>query len=536
MSQRILSIVALMSMGFSLARAESTTTRVNVVVDPRIELLTVVQLLADWEMKSTFVTGLDYSYTRDVTAYFSQYASHAAPVMYPDMLAFGFAYDAPVQTMLHYSNPPELKPIAAMPDQLLRRCGGAENLEKLMTTLRDFAIRTDFMSFFAAHRPFYDSTIAAVRSLIGDSDRVAVLENYCGIRQHSYSMILALLQAGNHAYGPRVPSPNGTFDVYFVGGASRIVNGLPFFGEGEYYDNIFWHEFGHSFINPLVDTNAAEIMRHSSLYGPMATTMKQQAYGDWKTCATEHILRAVNARMTYLAKGEKAGDKSVLYNRSLGFAYVPALCEKLKDFESQRAKYSTLKSFFPELISVFQQLSAANLGPDFYKTPFYGTINSLLMDRASIVIVAPSTESDTAMLAKIMTSIESVRSSFFKDAPILKDTDALTADLSRKTVIAYGTPTNNLWIAKLLPSLPVRIESDRIVADSTYLGNGMRFITTWPHPGNPERGVVLYIAQQAKDVIGANGVFHGPTDYTIARGREVLKAGDYVKEGDSWRF
>ncbi|MFQ5983206.1 MAG: hypothetical protein ACE5KS_07520, partial [Woeseiaceae bacterium] len=47
---------------------------------------------------------------------------------------------------------------------------------------------------------------------------------------------------------------------------------------------------------------------------------------------------------------------------------------------------------------------------------------------------------------------------------------------------------------------------------AVYTGEDLRFITAWPNPQNPEKGVVMYAAQRAQDVVGINAVFHGPTD------------------------
>ncbi len=47
---------------------------------------------------------------------------------------------------------------------------------------------------------------------------------------------------------------------------------------------------------------------------------------------------------------------------------------------------------------------------------------------------------------------------------------------------------------------------------------------------------MIYTAQRAEDIPGINGVIHGPTDYVVARGREILKAGDYVNKSGKWTF
>ncbi|TFH64771.1 MAG: DUF4932 domain-containing protein, partial [Candidatus Zixiibacteriota bacterium] len=262
----------------------------------------------------------------------------------------------------------------------------------------------------------------------------------------------------------------------------------------------------------------------------------QSAYGDWETCVAEHILRAVNVRMTYREKGQNAGDNALQSHRRMGFAYIEALCKKLEEYEKQRDKYPTLESFFPELISVFKQLSEANLGPEFYEIPFFGTINAVVTDKKATVLIAPSNESDQAVQDSLCRHIQRIHDRYYTESQILTDTVALKTDLSTNSIVIYGTAKGNLWLAQLMPKLPVRIESDRIVADSVYSGTNLRLIMVWPNPQNQSKGVVIYTAQQAKDIMGINGVFHGPTDYVVARNSEVLKAGDYIKKGATWTF
>jgi hypothetical protein len=535
----VLCVILVMVVSLCGSRSSATNnapSTIKVAVDPRIELLTIVQLLADWELKNTFITDLDFSYRQEVLAHFSQYAGHAAPVMYPDMLPFGFAYITPVQAMMYHSNPPELRALGPIPERTLKYCGGSENLEKFMAAMRDFAITTKFKAFFDAHRAYYDSVAAPVRKIIADHDYAVPLEEYCGVKQHSYTIVLGLLQSGNNGYGPRGPASDGSLDVYFVGGVSKVENGVPFFGTSDNLEYLSEHEFGHSFINPLVIAQSSEILKYSSLFRPVSYMMKKSAYGEWETCVAEHILRAVNARMTYLKNGQEAERRAIQSDRAKGFAYLEALCARLEEYEKQRDKYPTLESFFPELIGVFKQLSEANLGPEFYAIPFFGTVNAVTTDKKTVVLIVPSNESDKAVQDSLCRHVQRIHDRFYPQSPIFTDTAALKMDLSANSIVVYGTAKGNLWLARLMPKLPVRVEPDRIVANGSYYGTDLRFISAWPNPQNHSKGVAIYTAQQTRDIIGINGVFHGPTDYVIARDTLVLQAGPYAKKGAEWTF
>jgi hypothetical protein len=58
----------------------------------------------------------------------------------------------------------------------------------------------------------------------------------------------------------------------------------------------------------------------------------------------------------------------------------------------------------------------------------------------------------------------------------------------------------------------------------------------WPNPQNQSKGVVIYTAPQARDIMGINGGFHGPTDYVVAKNSDALTAGYYIKKSAAWTF
>ena len=91
-------------------------------------------------------------------------------------------------------------------------------------------------------------------------------------------------------------------------------------------------------------------------------------------------------------------------------------------------------------------------------------------------------------------------------------------------------------MAKYIGELPVVIEEERIIANKIYPGLNLRFISSWLNPFNPEKGMVIYAAQRAEDIVGINSVFHGPTDYVVVQGRGILHDGDYDKTSKKWTF
>ncbi|MHB1463375.1 MAG: DUF4932 domain-containing protein [Armatimonadota bacterium] len=352
---------------------------VKVTVDPRIELLSAVQLLSDYP----HLTRYSFQYKQDMAAYFAPYKNHRAVVMFRRMSSTFFSYDAPPALMLYVSDPPGLQPhpdfqgnarrIATMhgggPD-------GAKSTVEFVDALRDFARASNFQGFYVAHRDTYRRMIADVQSKLDGLDIVGPLEDYYGhARRLKYTIVLAPLFAG--AYGPMVERADGVRELYdicgpqirqFIGhGAALRAVAVPVFGNAEDIQDLAWHEMGHSFVNPLGEKHWNELARYSSLYDPISRAMQRQAYSNWRICVNEHLDRAVEARIIFKEKGRWASELFITAQRMRGFAYIRPLCRRLEDYEKHRDRYPTFQGFYPRLIEEFRSLQKQNLGRDFYR-------------------------------------------------------------------------------------------------------------------------------------------------------------------------
>jgi len=513
---------------------ELSQHRLNVAVDPRLELLAVVQLLSGYGERFGLITRYDFPYKRAVIEHFSAYKNHRAVRLFAEMSKGGFSFDAPPAAMLYLSDPPDLNTQLPFTDYLKTRAGGQRQMNRFVTLLRDFSDQTRFVAFLKTHQETYQQIVADARMKMEGVDYIKILENYYGMKHHSYNIILVPLFVGG--FGHRVERADGTCDIYNICGPMTIENDLPVFGTADSFRGLAWHEFGHSFVVPTMDRLRSSLAEYSSLYDPISDRMKKQAYGTWETCVNEHLVRAVTTRLAYREMGKEAGEKALLHEKRKGFFYVEALCQRLEQYERARDKYRTFADFSPELINVFKKLAEMNLGDEFYSVPFAGTINAVVSDKKSVVLIVPTNESSKTIQDRIHAYVKGIRDRFFGDSPILTDKEALKKNLSNNSIIVYGTPAGNLWLAKHIANLPVRITSDQIMAETLYPGGHLRFISAWPNPQNPRKAMVIYTAQQAEDVIDINSVFHGPTDYVIAKGREILKSTDYNKQHKPWTF
>lgn len=532
---RTLAVPILLVVCLSSTMAADEDRRLEFSVDPRIELLAAVQMLSGYNDRFGLLTRFDFEYKEAMRAHFQPFSNHPVVQLFDTMSTQGFSFDAPPTVMLHLSPPPELEVQAELPAELIARAGGAERLDTFLERLRDFSRESEFTNFFASRAPEIAEMERRTEALAEGADYIGTLENYYGMRQHGYHFVLAPLfhQGG---YGPKVERADGSYDLYNITGPVGVVDGYPTFGSAENLRHVALHEFGHSFVNPTTERFRDEVARYEALYEPLREKMTAMAYPHWEVSVNEHIIRAVTTRMAYIREGVEEGVRLMELESSRGFIYVPALAAKLEAYEAQRDRYPDFASFYPELLTAFDSLSKLDIVAEFGLDRFRGTINAVTEIETAVVLVIPTGEKDAESQARIHDYVRRVQQALYPNVPILTDVEALERDLSENAVVAYGTLEGNLLLARYAGELPVRIEADRIVADSVYRGHDLRLITAWPNPANPARGVLIYTAQRAEDIPGINSVFHGPTDYVVARGTDRLWEGDYVKSDGTWTF
>ncbi len=76
------------------ALSASAQSRLTVKVDPRIELMAVTQILADYGWTG-LLNNYDSSYRRDVDAWFAPYKQHPAVKRFGELAKAGYTFDGP---------------------------------------------------------------------------------------------------------------------------------------------------------------------------------------------------------------------------------------------------------------------------------------------------------------------------------------------------------------------------------------------------------------------------------------------------------
>jgi hypothetical protein len=320
----------------------------DVAVDPRIELLAVIQCLAGDDQ----LNALELSYRRDVRARFAPWRDHPAVTLCARMARDGFDRDVPPAVMLRLAEPPALELRAPFTVGLEARAGGRQRLFACLDSLRDFAAASRFMEFYRAHAGEFRALARATRRSLRRTRVVGPLEEYFGTPGQTYRVILSpLFHTGG--YAARVERPGAGVDCYAIIGPERASHGRPRFWKPADLEPLLWHEFSHVFVGTLPDSCRRAIAADSALFAPVRARMTEQGYATWEVCADEHLVRAVGVRLVYRMAGAHAAERELERQTRLGFVYLPRLLAALQRYEGERERYPTFDDFGAELARAF---------------------------------------------------------------------------------------------------------------------------------------------------------------------------------------
>lgn len=509
---------------------------INITVDPRFEIISIVFHLAG---NSEYSMCRVPDYQTDIDKHFGAHKEHPAVKLARKLREdHGVSFDAPMSMAAYLEKGFGFRERKSLDDWPWGIDGRwtKEDAREFLEELRQFSKDTDFQRFFNDHKPLYDKAIANATNVVKDVNLLKWFDDFFGVTANAEINIVMAPANGPSNYGVRFESA-GSKELYAIIGVWECdASGNPSFHQRQLATVV--HEFCHSYVNPIVDANASKLEQSGrELFLKVEEKMRRNAYGDWLAMMRESVVRACELHFVGTAMDEGLKESYTEHQINIGFLWIRELSELVKGYEQQRDKYPTFESFFPKFIDAFEELSEKDFGDDsrFARSrPYTGTINAVFADRRSVIFVIPTHEGSKEAQDSIHAYVKEMHDRLLKESPILTDEEALRRDLSNNALAVYGTMKGNLWLAQKVKEFPVLIESDRIVADTVYPGAHLRFISAWPNPGNSKKGIVIYTAQQAEDIVGINSVFHGPTDYVVAEGTKSLKAANYEKKGGVW--
>ena len=320
----------------------------KVYVDARVELASVISLLAPWSRAPERMR--EYPYLREVYNYFGRWRDHEAVRAFVELMHLGFSVDALLGLATHLSNPPELEIRVDFSNYIVEKARGRGNAEKFVEKLRAFCGVARFMEFYSAHKGFYSKVVKALRSEVEAETVVESLEDFFGTTMDGYHIVPLLTLEGNFGY--RLES-EGRVDAFAFVMPTGIAEGLPVF-EGARV--AVEHELIHAFLNPLAERYRDAVNEYLKALGPLKEGLGKYGYGRAVLIFNEHLVRACNIALEELYMGlpKERVARWIKVEEERGFRLIRVFYEAVRRYTAKKAEYRSFENFYLEMLKMLR--------------------------------------------------------------------------------------------------------------------------------------------------------------------------------------
>jgi hypothetical protein len=480
---------------------------VEVKVDVRLELVAARFRLAG---AKEYSGASESPYMKELAAWLAGVREHEAVAATRRLREkHGIGFDAPMQLAL-YLDPTTLRPLrplAPRPPGLDERWEGVD-VEAYVASLARFAEASRFRVFFAGQAARFAKVEARFKALAEKHDLRPWLDATYGARAGARSVVVPGMQTAGMNFGITVAPPGGGEVLYQVLMLENVDGeGLPRPGDATL--SLWAHEASHPYVNPLVEASWPLLKEGvSAAYGVVAPQMRRQAYPDPKIVACESLVRAEVIRFLRARLGDKAARLAARDDDGRGFVWIDELVAALD------ASGDPLPRAMPAVVALFERWGGRARAGGFGRKPFRGPINAVYgSGLRSVVYATAAVQAYAGEIAAKLGRSEAPRAA---EGAAWRDVEP-----GVDAVAVYGAPASTPLVAEVLEAHGERVTEEVIEVGgqrfATEGGAPQLLIVAHPMPGRAQGGVVLYTAARDEWVIGANNVFHGPTDWVVAR-------------------
>ena len=222
---------------------------------------------------------------------------------------------------------------------------GANEATVFLSAMNRFYRTISFDDYFSTAGKYYQQALNEIKAALPDPGSIEMMERFYGKKFDTYTLVPSLTIPSGMAFGVNVKNAQG-IGVYNLFGPFAVPvldSSLSLgFNQPQHILELSVHEFGHSFVNPVVSQLPDPLISSTrSLFNPVATAMDDQGYPDWNSCLTEHFVRAgevIIARKMDRTKG--ADDLLRNYVDKRKFIYLPRIIEVLERVISGGGSYA----------------------------------------------------------------------------------------------------------------------------------------------------------------------------------------------------
>lgn len=338
---------------------------VGIEILPKMELLAGVLSQSIW-MDKRGPEGDGNIYYQELKSFFDDYKDHEAMQIATELTKRGFTYDAPIQFMINLSELPELEKQNEYSEYLINRAGDEKILEDFRLALIDLEKESNFKEeFYDLHKEDYERYIDNFSKEVDTEEILAWMENFYGYLENEHKIVLAPAMFPSGGYGPTVEKEDGGKIVYAIIRESGKGAGEPEFSfnytDGINLRYLILHEWGHSYVNPVV-FEQEEYIESNNLSRILEPFTKGEVNITYlEGFLNEQILRGITGYSVKEIYDEEEYRKLLEFENKSGYYLTEYTVELIEYYQDNRDKYPTFDDFIPYLLQKYSEYQVDSL-------------------------------------------------------------------------------------------------------------------------------------------------------------------------------
>jgi hypothetical protein len=284
--------------------------------------------------------------TKKARDYFSEFRNHPA-VQSTDQIFKTTWYLVLNNIAFYYSEFPEAKRIREFPEEDKKWESQGKMISEYVASVRDFYLHSRFENFWESHLQEIQAAMMEVKDKLASVDIPQLMENFYGRSIERFYFVPSPFMASSATHAEI--KENGKWIFYILDGSQRYSDS---------FSNVYcaFHEFSHSFIEPLLGKYSEDINKLAYLYQPLKEDFQRLGYANWDRAFVEHVVTAGQVLLTREAFGEEKAEKMLERETQLGFKLLSRFSDYFKEYQGNRKRFKDIEAFFPEILSRLSRL------------------------------------------------------------------------------------------------------------------------------------------------------------------------------------
>lgn len=284
--------------------------------------------------------------TKKARDHFNEFRNHPAVQSTDQMFKMAW-YFVLNNIAFYYSEFPEAKLIREFPEEHKEWKSMEKVVSDYLASVRDFYLRSRFKNFWENHLQEIQAAMMEVKDNLASVDIPRLMEDFYGKPVERFYFVPCPFMASSATHVEI--KENGKWIFYHLDGFQRYSDS---------FSNVYYsfHEFSHSFIEPISEKYSEEINKLAYLYQPLKQDFQRLGYANWERAFAEHMVTAGQLLLTSEAFGEEKAEKMLERETKLGFRLLNRFCNYFKEYQGNRRKFKDIEAFYPEILSRLSRL------------------------------------------------------------------------------------------------------------------------------------------------------------------------------------